>query len=108
LYYGENNGSINVAFNLMNPSIGINENKASRSLQISPNPSNGLIFLTGLENEKIISGSVFSFSGKLICENNLEMLQSGKLNVSNLNPGIYFLKINCDHNTYVSKVIIME
>lgn len=106
LYYAENNGNVNVAFSLINPSSGTIENKEISSLQLSPNPSNGIISIRGLENIKIISGAVFSYSGKLMCENNLEMLQSGKLNVSDLAPGIYFLKINSAQNTFVSKVII--
>ncbi len=67
---------------------------------ISPNPFSDNITVSGLIKNSVIK--IFDINGKLILEcNNFEGTKT--LNLSNLNPGVYFL--NSSHNNQNFKII---
>ncbi len=81
-----------------NSLTGIQENMASTSFSIFPNPSNGLFEIKGLipERQKM---KVIDVAGKQIVNQILE--SSNKIDLSNLKNGFYFMTISS--NNYISK-----
>jgi serine protease AprX len=66
-----------------------------------PNPTDQFLYITGIEN--ILDISIFDMTGRLVKQlkgNNYE------INVSELNGGIYYCKIQFDSKTYTKKIII--
>ncbi|SEF75797.1 T9SS type A sorting domain-containing protein [Flavobacterium urumqiense] len=72
-------------------------------LSLYPNPvSNGKIYITSkndLDKEVII----FDILGKKVLQT---MLSSRELNISNLSPGVYIIKINEEEATATRKLIV--
>ncbi len=61
------------------------------SLNIYPNPVNNKLFITA--DEKIESVSIYTITGVMICNEQCSM-NNVQLDVTSLNSGIYFVKIN--------------
>ena len=72
-------------------------------LSLYPNPvSNGKVYITSkndLDKEVII----FDILGKKVLQT---MLSSRELNISNLSPGVYIIKINEEEATATRKLIV--
>lgn len=78
----------------------------SESLQVSPNPTNGILNITG---EVLQKGSftirIFDTCGKLA----LEAQNLSTLDVSNLNNGIYSLTVNtADNRLFSQKIVVIQ
>ena len=79
------------------------ENTSIEGLSLYPNPViYGKIYITSkndLDKEVII----FDILGKKVLQT---MLSSRELNISNLSPGVYIIKINEDEATATRKLIV--
>lgn len=80
--------------------IGIEENQLT-NLNIYPNPTKGLVFINS-KTETIISITVFDVLGKKVLQLNGNIQQ---VDISNLQSGIYFLRITTDSGSLVQKII---
>lgn len=69
--------------------------EALNNLSISPNPTKGLIYLTG--DAKIQSASIYAANGQKIVELNEENLET--IDLSNFDKGIYLIHILTEENT---------
>ena len=80
------------------------ENRDENKIELYPNPSSGIINIVNNATKKIESIKIFSVCGEL------QMAFSGnsnKLDLRNLTPGVYFIKINTNENTcFFDKIII--
>ena len=85
---------------------GIDEMRSGQ-IKISPNPSNGNLFIS-LENIDFIERfELFAISGKKVWESiENSNKQHYSINLSHLNSGIYFLKIKSNSSTIIKKLII--
>jgi len=83
-------------------SVGMNEALAS-SIQMHPNPSNGLVEISGIEKFNHIE--IFNAGGELIrtFNNNYENVM--KINLTDLPAGIYQLKFTGTDNSVIKKLI---
>lgn len=81
-------------------SIGVFE-AISKNIQISPNPSNGLIFVNGIENAEV---QVFNTAGQMIANQQISKNQN-TLDISNQMNGVYFVKIKTNLGTITRKVV---
>lgn len=86
-----------------NPELGISENGLNK-LQLFPNPVKDIIYFKSGGKENNVAVSLFSSEGKLLIDNTHSDLSKG-INVSHLQPGIYFLKIESENGSVIRKVV---
>jgi hypothetical protein len=72
------------------------------NINICPNPADGLVHFD-LRNEKIAHISVSDYSGKQVM--NLNSASGSTIDLSELNPGIYIIRIKTAEGNYTGKVI---
>jgi hypothetical protein len=80
--------------------LGVNENQVS-SFKIYPNPSNGIVHIDS-KKEIVRRVSVFDAMGKRIFS---KQENSNEIDISNLQNGMYFLRITTDSGEFVQKII---
>ena len=69
---------------------------------IFPNPANDMIYIGGVENEDI-KVYIYNLAGGIVKQTNRSFV-----NVSDLNNGIYLLKLTTKTNTVVRKIIVVS
>jgi hypothetical protein len=97
----EQNGCIDTSscFSVIN--VGIKEASLNNTISIYPNPASNLLYIESIkEIEKL---QTFSMDGKLVKE--LEY-KSNSLDVSFLDNGIYFLKLQIGSITQMKKFVV--
>ena len=79
-----------------------NQLLAKDDLIVFPNPNNGMLFF----NENLIDESivVFDNSGRIVKE--INSVSSNKLNISDLENGIYFVKVTHKDSFKINKIIL--
>lgn len=81
----------------------IQESSVIEGLNLYPNPvSNGRVFITS-KNDSDKEVIIFDVLGKKVLQT---MISSKELNVSNLSPGVYIIKINENEATATRKLIV--
>lgn len=68
------------------------------NFSIYPNPASNLIFI---KTDKEFTASIFDVLGKEV----IGKINSSEINISALNSGIYFLRINSEGNFFIKKII---
>ena len=76
------------------------DNHTTSNVKVYPNPSTGQFYITEINNANI---DIFNISGQKVAE---YKNSNGKINLSNLNNGVYFLKINSDQNIITKRISI--
>lgn len=88
--------------------LSTNHNSLIKNIKIYPNPSNGNITISNIQNIELKTLEVYSVLGKLI--NQIPMHQNSteiKLDLSHLNKGIYLLKtLNIQGASHTQKLVI--
>ncbi len=74
-----------------------------QSLSIYPNPAKDIINIK-LNNYQNTSATLYDISGRLMFEKKLNS-DISSIDVSNLNNGMYLLKINAENKTITKRVI---
>ena len=75
--------------------------------KVYPNPTNNKFIVELKDNSKVTKVEFFDFSGKIITPNKVELNNSLiRINVSNLNNGIFILHITTDKEVNKVKVVI--
>ncbi len=81
----------------------LQENASIEGFSLYPNPvSNGKVYITS-KNELDKEIQIFDVLGKKVLQT---MLSSKELNVSNLSPGVYIIKIKEEEASTTRKLII--
>lgn len=86
--------------------IGLQENNNSLSFSIFPNPTKDRLTIT-INQENILKNttiSVFNIQGQLFLSKPI-LKKVTEIDISNLSKGIYFLKLNSNNKTEVTKII---
>lgn len=79
------------------------ETTSIEGLSLYPNPvSNGKVYITS-KNDSDKEVIIFDILGKKVLQT---MLSSKELNISNLSPGVYIIKINEEEATATRKLIV--
>ena len=81
--------------------VNVNENQADK-VQVYPNPVSSTLFIDGLNGFSNLDVQIVSIQGQVI----KEVVNSLEINVSNIESGIYFIKIECDGQQYLKKFIV--
>lgn len=77
---------------------GVKELYEWRALVIFPNPTNGFISFENLNNESTFEVDIMQANGLVILER--KITNNDRLDITNLNPGIYFLKIKNEKGAF--------
>jgi hypothetical protein len=85
---------------------GLQENASRDEITIYPNPTYGTITIESKNVTKEMDVSVYNIQGQLILEQTLNN-NKGDLNISNLDKGIYMVKV-LNRNNYRAKMIIKD
>lgn len=73
------------------------------TISVYPNPSNDIIYIKGIENRNISQVSIVDILGKNVFES--AEMKGNKIDISNLNTGIYILSITSDNKQEKIKFI---
>jgi hypothetical protein len=88
-------------------SVGLNENNSDGIVLISPNPTNGLVYITFNtipQNTKI---ELYNSIGALVFAEVMGN-QNNSINISDLSNGIYFMKVLEGNKVVVVKKVVKE
>ncbi len=86
----------------INGYLGFSEN-ATNQLTVYPNPSNGILQITGIEHGQL---HVMSLTGQLVYEKTYE--KGEMIDLSSLNAGLYYLQMYTDEGEFNQKVNLMK
>ena len=82
--------------------LGIQNRDAGFNISIAPNPTTGMVWLSGLNAPSVIS--VFDLSGKTIMENKTEN-ETLELDLSDVKSGIYLMQVKNDSGVSRKKIV---
>ncbi len=88
-------------------SLGVNEvNNFIQKISVFPNPANNKIsFSVNETNNKILNIIITNILGETVFNNMLNYQKEIEIPVTDLNSGIYFIKIQSGNNTYAGKFV---
>ena len=75
-------------------------------ITIFPNPSSGIFFIRFHEDSDLQRIEVFATDGKKIQEDITDFNENIKINLSNLQSGVYYLKVRTKNDIYTKKLIL--
>lgn len=104
LYFSENNGNVNVAYNSDNP-LSTEEMNVTDAIQISPNPSNGNFIIATRETAPIEQIVVYNSLGQTIYRND-QAQQTNEVRIPGAASGLCTVSIRTVNKTYVKKIMI--
>lgn len=86
-----NKAGFSLNYFIINPVFeGINAKFSKQELEINPNPSNGIIEIKNLPQQKYSDLEIYSIHGKLLQK--FTLLENGQIDISSFESGIYLLK----------------
>jgi len=91
----------NTVFTEVIENLSVNDFSFDYGLAIYPNPTNDYFKVEKSSNVNIESIRIYNISGKLV----KEFAESERYNVSDLNSGIYFLRIKTDKSQTIKKLV---
>lgn len=80
---------------------GINKIGIAQDLTVFPNPATNLINLNIPNDQNIVNTVISDISGKIVYNN----LSSSQIDISSLNSGLYFIKVNTETSVFSGKLI---
>ncbi|MBO7629582.1 MAG: T9SS type A sorting domain-containing protein, partial [Bacteroidales bacterium] len=92
----------------LNSSSNIVSRQNESNLNVYPNPSNGMINISGSYNAGEGICNVYDMTGKLVSTESVNLNSENMLNLTNLAPGMYTLEIFDNNDIYRSKILITK
>ena len=71
-----------------------------------PNPSTGVINITAVDNRDIESIQVYDLNGKLVFLDEKTYTQHHQLDLSALEPGVYFIELYSKAEKGIAKLVL--
>lgn len=110
---GPNSGYVTInetVTNYIPTTIGITETKIETEFEVFPNPASDQISFLLKSNDftSIMKGEIFNQSGQLVVSGDVSTNRNYAFNTSNLEAGVYFLKITTDKKIYSTKFIVTK
>lgn len=87
---------------------GVCSTNSAANLNVYPNPTSGLVTISGSFNEGEGVCNVYDMMGNFVTSKSLNLNAETTLNLSNLTPGMYLLEISDNSNVYRSKILISK
>jgi hypothetical protein len=86
--------------------VGINNNNLN-NIRVYPNPSNGFLNISGnLPSAEFYTISVFNIEDKQVYTTNSVNVVAESIDLSNLNKGLYIVKINSENYSSINRISI--
>ena len=85
---------------------GIQANSSAANLNVYPNPTTGMVTISGSFNAGDGVCNVYDMMGNLVTSKSVNLNTETTLNFSNLTSGMYMLEISDNSNVYRSKILI--
>jgi len=82
------------------------DNAVQNKLDVYPNPTDGIVYLTNKSQEQVKSIEVFNSKGQLI--KNYNSMSSNKIDFSSNDVGLYLIKIKLERRDVIKKVILIN
>jgi hypothetical protein len=93
-----------VPMEVVNRTVGINATSADNSVNIYPNPTNGIINVTSISDATV---QLFDLTGKVVLmQTTVSASKTQEINVSNFVNGVYMLKISSNDFVTIKKVVL--
>ncbi|MCG2611581.1 T9SS type A sorting domain-containing protein [Flavobacterium sp. SM15] len=77
----------------------------SSKLAVYPNPANNVVSISNQSNVQINKVSVTDVNGRVVKTMNFDSVADARVNVSDLNTGVYFLNIDTNEGTATKKIV---
>ncbi len=74
------------------------------SFSLYPNPAKETLFINS--SHTVSSIVIFDITGKQVLQ--LAELTNNQVNISNLNPGVYMVKVGDNHNNYTTQKLVIS
>ena len=74
----------------------------AENVTVYPNPASTTVNIEGITNFTSLNVAVVNLQGQVV----REIANSLEINVSDVESGIYFIKISCDGQQYLKKIVI--
>ena len=85
----------------VNDNTGVNEIDG-RKVSVYPNPASSTLNIGGLNGFNSLNIQIVNIQGQVVSE----IYNALEINVSDIDAGIYFIKIDCDGQQYLQKIVI--
>ena len=82
------------------PGLGIADNEME-SISVYPNPAHDIIRIETRSIASVQSVDLYNVTGQKVLSSNEK-----EINVSGLEPGVYFIRVNCGGNSLIERVVI--
>ncbi|MBU2949433.1 T9SS type A sorting domain-containing protein [Tamlana agarivorans] len=100
------NATSSIVWNQNNASLSTAEKKKVEAYTIYPNPTHDKIhIISNKNNSKNSSITIINLEGKILNTISFNSLDNMKVNISHLNKGFYFLKIQTENGNSIHKII---
>ena len=97
---GDETTTASVSFTVTDNSS-VDEN-GTANVKVYPNPAYSTVAINGLNDFANLEVQVVNLQGQVV----MSVVNSLEINVSDIEAGIYFIKINCDGQQYLQKIVI--
>ncbi|MCU4162432.1 endonuclease [Carboxylicivirga caseinilyticus] len=84
------------------------KNNSLEDFNLYPNPSNGIITITGNFNDSENILSFYNNLGQLVYRINKPNFTQSQVNISHLSKGVYYLKIKAKNKQFTTKKVILH
>lgn len=84
---------INPILDAFKEQVSTKKDAHSTAIRVYPNPANNFIYIDGLDNSKSIRFEFFHQNGHLVEVEHQASYQKNRVNISNLDPGLYFIYV---------------
>jgi hypothetical protein len=86
--------------------VGINELMNEYSFLISPNPAADVLYITSNIKMQNPQGEIYSSNGELMSKEEFSFKNNiAEINLSDLTPGIYFIRMKTKDKTFIRKFV---
>lgn len=103
-----NSGATTLQGRWMNGAPSSIRTNESANLNIYPNPTTGMVTISGSFNEGDGVCNVYNMMGTLVTSMHVNLNTETTLNLSNLAPAMYLIEVSDNSNVYRSKILISK
>ena len=87
---------------------GISTSNSAANLNVHPNPTTGMVTISGSFNAGDGVCNVYDMMGNLVISKSVSLNTETTLNLVSLSPGMYLLEVSENNNVYRSKILISK
>ena len=107
-FYAMDDMYVNHGYPIFARYYSVEETDFENEISIYPNPAKDIVNITFSNNAECRSIAIYSIDGRLVVETFRETsLQSSNINIANLTPGLYLIKVRMnDGKEFTEKIVV--